>query len=367
MKTVYLVTGFPGFIGSRLVPKLLERDPEATLHAVVLEHRLPLAEEELASWPESVRARVHLLTGDVVDMHMGLSSAEYRTLTSTVTDVFHLAAIYHSSVDEKTMRAVNVDGTRNVLEFAADCRHLARFNHMSTSVVSGTRVGVITEDELDERQRFRNPYERTKFEAEKLVHRARSMLPVTIFRPGIVVGDSRTGEVDRFDGPYYLAILLVSSPAAVPLPLPGSAVAPLNVVPVDFVIDAMVRISHDQRAIGRTFHLVDPNPLAARKVYELIARSRGKKMPALNLSWKLADKLLQFPLLERLVREERTAITSVNQLTIFNSANTLELLDGTGIRCPRLPTYLDKLIDYVQDYYERKRDGDDAPVEDSLG
>lgn len=366
MKTAYLITGYPGFIGSRLVPALLERDREASAHVVVQERFVEQARNEIAAMEEHARDRVHILTGDVVDMHMGLSSLEYRHLTSTITDIFHLAAIYYSGVDEATMRNVNVEGTRNALEFAADCPHLARFNYMSTSVVSGSRVGVIAEDELDEKQRFRNPYERTKFEAEKLVQRAKSMLPISVYRPGIVVGDSKTGEVDRFDGPYYLAILLVLSPVAVPLPLPGSAVAPLNVVPVDFVIDAMVHIAHDTRAIGRTFHLVDPNPLAARKVYELIAKSQGKKMPALNLSWKLADKLLQIPVLERLVREERNAISSVNHLAIYTSANTLELLDGTGIRCPRLPTYLGRLISYVQQYYEQRRNTDDSPVEDSL-
>lgn len=367
MNTGYLVTGYPGFIGSRLVPALLEKNQEATVHVLVQERFIERAHELLALLPEQARQRVNVIAGDVVDMHMGLSSAEYRELTSTITDIFHLAAIYYAGIDEKTMRNVNVEGTRNALEFAADCKHLSRFNYMSTSVVSGARVGVIAEDELDEGQSFRNPYERTKFEAERLVQRARSMLPVTVYRPGIVVGDSKTGEIDRFDGPYYMAILLVASPMAVPLPLPGSAVAPLNVVPVDFVVDAMVHISQDSRAIGRTFHLVDPNPLAARKVYQLIARNSGKKLPAINLSWRLADKLLQFPVLEKLVREERNAISSVNHLAIYTSANTLELLDGTGIRCPPLPSYLDRLIAYVQGYYERRRTAEEPAVEDALG
>jgi thioester reductase-like protein len=264
------------------------------------------------------------------------------------------------------MQAVNVEGTRNVLEFARDCQALSRFNHVSTSVVSGTREGVIAEDELDEGQAFRSPYERTKFEAELLVEAAKASLPVSIYRPGIVVGDSRTGEIDRFDGPYYLGILLVTSPLAMPLPLPGSAVAPLNVVPVNYVVDAMLHIAYDPRGVGRTFHLVDPNPLAARRVYEEIAKRTGKRLPPIRLSYKLADTLLKVPLVERLVREERAAIASVNHLAIYHSHNAQELLDGTGIRCPQLTTYLDRLVEYVKRYYREQRAVPEGEVHDPL-
>lgn len=363
--STYFVTGYPGFIGKRLVRALYERKPRARLYMLVQPKFEKQARADIAKFAHG-DGRITVLTGDVVDMHLGLSSAEYRTLADTVTDIFHLAALYYLGVDKRAMHQVNVEGTRNVLELAADCRRLRRFNHMSTSVVSGSRVGVICEDELEAGQKFRSPYEETKYEAEKLVEKAKATLPISIYRPGIVVGDSKTGEIDRFDGPYYLAILLVTSPLAVPLPLPGSAVAPLNVVPVDFVVDAMLALAHDPRGVGRTFHLVDPNPLAARRVYEWIANRTGKKLPPIRLSYKLADTLLQIPLLERLVREERAAIASVNHLAIYNCHNTLELLDGTGIRCPQLTTYLERLIAYVQEYYERKRTTVDGEAYDPL-
>jgi thioester reductase-like protein len=361
----YFVTGYPGFIGKRFVPALLEHSPHSKVFLLVQ----PAHERDARARIEAMGAageRVTLFTGDVTDMHLGLSSDEYRTLTREVTDVFHLAAMYRGSGDARTMRHVNVEGTRNVLELATDAQGLRRFNHMSTVLVSGGRTGVIEEDELAAGQKFRSAYEQSKYEAEELVLRARDLLPITVFRPGIVVGDSRTGEIDRFEGPYYLAILLVTSPIAVPLPLPGSAVAPLNVVPVNFVIDAMLHISHDPRGIGRTFHIVDPNPLAARRVYEEIARRTGRKMPPLRLSYRLADKLLGIPGLERLVREEREAIASVNHLAIYNSPNTAELLDGTGIRCPRLDTYLDRLVAYVQEYLQNKKVRADGEPEDPL-
>lgn len=354
-ETTYFVTGYPGFIGRLLVPALLRQRRGAKAYVLVQEAQEEKAREEIERLGPELAGRITLFTGDVVNMHLGLSSREYRTLVDEVTDVFHLAALYAQGADVKPLRQVNVEGTRNVLELATDMKRLRRFNHMSTSVVSGTRVGVIAEDELDEGQSFRSPYEETKFEAEQLVQAAGATMPVTVYRPGIVVGDSRTGEIDRFDGPYYLAILLVTSPLAVPLPLPGSAVAPLNVVPVDFVVDAMLHLAHDPRAAGRTFHLVDPNPMAARKVYELIASRTGRKLPPLRMSYRLADRLLNIPVLERLVREERAAIASVNHLAIYTSANTHELLDGTGVRCPPLASYVDRLISYVQDYYRKKK------------
>jgi nucleoside-diphosphate-sugar epimerase len=139
--------------------------------------------------------------------------------------------------------------------------------------------GVIAEDELDAGQGFRNAWEETKFQAEG-VARAVPSLPVTVLRPSTVVGDSRTGEIDRFEGPYSLGILLVASPLVVPLPLPGDGVAPLNVVPVDFVVRAAAHLARDARSAGRTFHLVDPNPMSARRVYELIAERANRRIPA---------------------------------------------------------------------------------------
>ena len=216
-------------------------------------------------------------------------------------------------------------------------------------------------------QRFHNAYEESKYDAELLVRRAQSELPATVLRPSVVVGDSRTGEIDRFDGPYALAILLVASPLAVPLPLPGDAVAPLNVVPVDFVVDAAVAIAQHPAGAGRTVHLVDPAPMSARRVYELIAARAGKKLPAVSLPSRAVQALLQLPLLDRLSAGYRPAIEYVNHLAIYNCRNLLELLDGTGIRCPPITSYLDRLIEYVQATFARRRESElAAEAEDPL-
>jgi len=358
----YFITGFPGFIGKRLVEHIAQEDPDGRVYLLVQPKFFKDAQRYAAKLSG---APIDILTGDIVDMHLGLSGDEYQKLCDEVTDIFHLAAISYLGVPKETAWRVNVDGTRNVLELATDCQKLRRFNHFSTCYVSGDRVGVIAEDELERGQTFRNVYEETKYQAERLVKRAANNLPVTIYRPSSVVGDSRTGEIDRFEGPYYLGILLVMSPLVMPLPLPGNGVAPLNVVPVDFLVKAVWTISRDPRAVGRTLHLVDPNPMSARRVYELIAEKAHKKLPKFTLSARAADVMLRLPWLEKLARPHRAAINYVNHLAIYNCYNTLELLDGTGIRCPPLATYLDKLVAFVRDFYQRKKD-ELSEVEDPL-
>lgn len=359
---VQLVTGYPGFIGKRLVRRLVEegRGEPGRLVLLVQPHHAEAARADLrALGAESAE----VVEGDVVQMHLGLSGAEFKALAAEVTDVWHLAATSWLGGERAQMRRVNVEGTRNVLDLAHAARHLARLNHFSTAFVSGNRTGVILEDELAMGQRFHNAYEETKYAAELLVRRAQSELPATVYRPSIVVGDSRTGEIDRFEGPYALAILLVASPLAVPLPLPGAAVAPLNVVPVDFVVDAALSIARNPAGIGKTVHLVDPAPLSARRVYEAIAQRAGKRLPTASIPARALQALLQLPLIERLAGVHRPAIEYVNHLAVYNCRTMLELLEGSGIRCPPITSYLDRLIEFVQNTFAKRREQELAQAE----
>ncbi len=355
---VHFVTGFPGFIGKRLVRALLaDAGPDDRFLLLVQAKDAPASRDDLAA--AGVR-NAEVLEGDVRQMHLGLSGAEWKTLASDVTDVWHLAGRTNLKAPRAELRRVNVEGTRNVLELCQAAPELRRLNHFSTAYVSGDRVGVILEDELAMGQRFHNAYEETKYQAELLVRRAQSSLPATIYRPSIVVGDSRTGEIDRFEGPYALAILLVASPLAVPLPLPGNAVAPLNVVPVDFVVEAARSIGRNPAAEGRTVHLVDPAPLSARRVYEMIAARAGKKLPVVSVPARAFQALLQLPLLERFSGVNRPAIEYLDHLAIYNCRSLIELLDGTGIRCPPIGSYLDRLIEFVAASYARRREREEA-------
>ena len=361
-QNVHFVTGYPGFIGRRLVAHLAAVDPGARIFLLVQPKFLKQATAEVGKLSG---APVELLTGDIVDMHLGLSGDEYRRLTEQVTHVFHLAAISYLGMPRETAWRVNVEGTRNVLDLCRDAKRLARLCHVSTTYVSGDRVGVIAEDELECGQGFRNVYEETKYEAERLVQKAMGELPITVLRPSTVVGDSKTGEIDRFDGPYYLGMVLVLSPLVVPLPLPGNGVAPLNVVPVDFVVKAIWVLANKPEAKGRTVHLVDPNPMSARRVYELIAELAHKKLPRFNLSARATDVMLRIPGLEKLVRPQRAAVNYVNHLALYNCHGALELLDGSGVRCPHLSSYLDKLVAFAREHY-RKRKALQGESEDPL-
>jgi thioester reductase-like protein len=357
----YLVTGFPKLLARRAALAFVARTPTSgekpSVTLLCRQRHLADARAFADALPPNERERLHIIDGDVSNLHLGLSTAEYRTLTENITDIFHAAEWSDLTAERSVLAKVNLEGTRAMLELAEDCRHLRRFTHLSTVFVAGDRTGVVAEDELAAGQRFRNGYEESRFEAELLVRRAMTELPCTILRPSIVVGDSRTGEIDRFGGPYTIGIMLTSGPVSMPLPLPHDGVAPLNVVPVDFVVAAANHLHHDPRAVGRTFHLVDPNPGSVRRVYELVAQRMGRKLPRLSLGYRLTDALLKLPGLERLTRDQRMAIATVNHLVFFSSRNTLELLDGTGIRCPPIESYLDALMEFVKAEYRRKREG----------
>ncbi len=358
------VTGYPGFIGKRLVRFLAEHNPDGHITLLVQ----PKFVKEATAYVEQIKtgARLEILSGDIVDMHLGLAGREYQRLVDETTHVFHLAAISYLGMGRDVAWKVNVEGTRGVIELARECRRLQRFVHFSSCYVSGDRVGVIAEDELEHGQSFRNVYEETKYEGERVVKRAMAHLPITIIRPSTVVGDSQTGEIDRFEGPYYLGMLLVMSPLVLPLPLPGNGVAPLNVVPVDFVVRATWALAQKPEAVGRTVHLVDPNPMSARRVYELIAERANKKLPRFTLSARATDLFLRLPGVEKLARPQRAAISYVNHLALYNCHTALELLDGSGARCPPLNTYLDKLIDYALETWKAHKEGGPEVIEDQL-
>ena len=229
---VVLVTGFPSYIAKRLITKIVAANHESRVVMLAREKFAAAAREFIDAMPPALAGRVEIAVGDICDMDLGLAGGEYRALTDRVTSIHHLAAIYHLGVPKDQAQRVNVQGTRTVLEFAGGCRQLRRLCHYSTASVSGKRQGVIMETELDEGQSFRNAYEETKLAAERLVRAELGRLPITILRPGIIVGDSRSGEIDKFDGPYYLMVLIVTSPLDVHLPLPGKGSAPLHLVPV---------------------------------------------------------------------------------------------------------------------------------------
>lgn len=353
---VALVTGFPtSFLATRVVSKLLRKEPKLDLVLVVQERSLERAEAQLKAFSRAERARVRILEGDAAAMDLGLSGREFAQLAREVDVIHHCAAMTYFGVEPDAARHLNVSGTREVLELASEADHLERLVHWSTALVSGARRGYVLEDDLDPSAGFRNAIEKTRFEAEKLVRRAAAHVPTTILRPSIVVGDSVTGEIDRLEGPYLLVLLMLNAPMDLRMPLPGRGDIPLNVVPIDYVVDAGLAIANDRRSLGKTFHLVDPNPLTARQVFERIARAAGRPTPRGYLPANLATALLRTPGLERFSQVPRAFLEQLATEVVYDDRNAREILDELDIRCPPFESYVDVMVEYVRKQQSERR------------
>lgn len=335
------LTGFPTFAARYLLERILTQEPEAQVWCLVRKGRQEQAQAWLAGREGATRVR--LLEGDIRALDFGLTGKEYLEVTAEITDVYHLDGVWHTSASRERLWEVNVQGTQNMLDCLSDLKHLRRYNHLSTAYVCGDRSGVIMEEELEEEQRFLNPYERSQHEAERRVRLRRRSLPVSIYRPSLIVGHSQTGQIDALDGPYLLLQALLNLPVDVPIPLPGDGRVPLNLVPVDWVVDALHTLSLRPEAEGRTFHLVDPNPLSARMVFELMAMAANKPLPRGRLPVGLTRLLLKMPGLEQALRPGRTLLEDFNRWCVFNAMNTADLL-ADGPRCPAFPDYVEAMI-----------------------
>src|SRR4051812_35456142 len=279
-------TGFPGFIGRRLVSRLLKDDPEVRVATLVEEKMADDARNCAEQFDAS--DRIEVITGDIGERDLGLDKETYDRLTGEMTQAYHLAAIYNLAVPFELAQRVNVDGTGNVLDLCAKASKLERLNYVSTAYVAGMRTGTVYEHELIMGQEHKNHYESTKFQAEVWVRELMDKVPTTVYRPAIVVGDSKTGETQKFDGPYYILRTFQRTGGA-PLAQFGRAEAPFNVVPVDFIVDAIAAADDDPGAEGETLHLVDPEPVTASELFKALAREYTEREPKLRVPPKLVE------------------------------------------------------------------------------
>ncbi|GGK33473.1 SDR family oxidoreductase [Nocardia camponoti] len=263
----YLVTGGTGFLGRRVVAGLLAADPTATVHVLVRAESVDKFTAQTATHPHG--DRVFAVVGDLTAERLGIENAPEH-----IDHVLHLGAVYDMTADEQTAHAANVAGTESVIALARELD--ATLHHVSSVAVAGDHRGKFFEDDFDLGQALTSPYHRTKFAAEKLVREAEG-LRWRVYRPAIIVGDSRTGEMDKIDGPYYffsaIGALATALPAELPLPLPDLGAT--NVVPVDYVADAMVRLVRRDDLDHRTFHLVNPRPQPFSEIYGALAAAAG--------------------------------------------------------------------------------------------
>ena len=283
----YFVTGATGFIGRHLVERLLQR--EGDIHVLVREG----SEEKLEAIVERLggAGRIHAVAGDLSEPFLGVAAEARDALRGTVDHFFHLAAIYDMTADETENALLNVGGTQYAIDLANDLES-GTFHHVSSIAVAGEFEGHFTEDMFDEGQKLPTAYHRTKYESEKLV-RGRIKGSWRVYRPGIVVGDSRTGEMDKIDGPYYFFKVIQKVRHALPewFPLVGLEVGWTNLVPVDFVAAAMDHIAHQPGLDGQAFHLVSPRGQRAGDVLNTFARAGHAPQMAIRVDKRMTDML----------------------------------------------------------------------------
>lgn len=344
-----LVTGFPGFVAKNLLKRLIALQPGARFYLLIQAHLRGVAEASVSelerAFPE-FEGRWELVEGDITAKNLGMPAAKVQELHRKISTVWHLAAIYDLAVAEKIAYQVNVGGTMNILDFCEACSGLGRLNYVSTCYVSGEREGTVYEDELDAGQRHQNHYETTKFWAEVEVRRRAADIPTVILRPGIIVGDSRSGETDKYDGPYFLIKLLHRLPDWLPMPNIGHGEARVNLIPIDFAADAMAFLGLKSDLGGQTFHIADPNPMQARDVIAAILQAMGRTPAVASLPHTLVDAALRRPRLEKLAGVPREALTYFNHAARYDTRNTQKALSETDIHCPHLSTYMQTLVDY---------------------
>jgi short-subunit dehydrogenase len=363
----YFVTGATGFIGRNLVERLLQR--EGTIYALVRAGSRGRLEELRTGWGAD-GARVVPVAGDLSQPSLGVSEEDLVAMRGEVDHFFHLAAIYDITADAEAQEIANVEGTRHAVELAgaieAGC-----FHQVSSIAAAGLYKGEWREDMFDEAERLdTNPYFRTKHESERLV-REECPRPWRVYRPGIVVGDSRNGEIDKIDGPYYFFKALQRARRVLPswLPTVGIEGGEINIVPVDYVAAAIDHIAHQPKLDGRAFHLTDPDPHTAGEVINLFAKAADAPQmtvrlgadvtePATGLA-RTALKLL--PGSKRVVARAldevglpASVLTYVDYPTSFDSSQAQKALKGSGIKVPPLQSYAAK----VWDYWERNLDPD---------
>jgi short-subunit dehydrogenase len=363
----YFVTGATGFIGRNLVERLLQR--EGTIYALVRAGSRGRLEELRTGWGAD-GARIVPISGDLTQPGLAVSEEDLLAMRGEIDHFFHLAAIYDIEADAETQQIANVEGTRHAIELATTVE-AGCFHQVSSIAAAGLYRGVWSEDMFDEAQRLdTNPYFRTKHESERLV-REECPRPWRVYRPGIVVGDSRSGAIDKIDGPYYFFKALQRARRVLPswLPTLGIEGGEINIVPVDYVAAAIDHLAHEPKLDGRAFHLTDPRPKTAGEVINLFAKAADAPQMAFRLDTDVTEpatsalrsamKLL--PGSKRAIKAALDQIglpasvfTYIDYPTRFDSTATQKALEGSGIEVPPLESYAAR----VWDYWERNLDPD---------
>lgn len=362
----YFVTGATGFIGRFLVSNLLKR--KGTIHVLLRKG----SEKKLDAIAASMgwdRKRIVVVTGDLSKPRLGLPAAKVKALQGKVQHFFHLAAIYDLSADAASQQVANIDGTRHAIELAGAIK-AGCFHHTSSIAAAGLYPGVFREDMFEEAEGLKDPYLRTKHESEGIV-RKECKVPFRIYRPSMVIGHSRTGEMDKIDGPYYLFTLIKKMRQALPqwVPTLGIEGGRINVVPVDFVADAMDHIAHKKGLDGQCFHLVDPEPMRFGELMNTFCRAAHAPEMTMRLDARMLavvpgavrSAALNLPPIKRftnmVLRDLKLppqTLSFITYPTRFDTRVAERALKGSKVVLPKLDDYAWR----IWDYWERHLDPD---------
>ncbi len=346
--SVTFLTGFPdSFLARSVLHRLLPSHAEKKIVCLVDPNQASQAEQALkALGPD--QARVSMVLGEIFAMDFGLSGRNYLELARQVTVIHHCAATRFLGASRSEAKLGNVSATREVLELAEVAPQLQRLVYWSTALVSGKRRGLIREDELEADAGFRNSNEEMRFRAERMVRHASRSLPVTILRPSILAGDSRSGELDDSQGLFLLVRLMLHAPSELQIPLPALGDMRLHLVPVDYVAQAGCYLAEHPQSQGMTFHLVDSDPLSARTVFQLLFRSTGHTLKQDSLAGDVLGMILQFPGMQKIAPIPRAFLQQALTDVSYDSRNAKALLEGSGIECPSFDTYVNAFVNYVR-------------------
>jgi thioester reductase-like protein len=353
--SVSLFTGFPGFLGVELLPRLLRRYPQRRAVCLVQAKFADVARRkvELLAADESLKGRIKLVEGNITLRNLGLDDP--TGIAANVNEIWHLAAVYDIAVPRDLAMHVNVEGTRHVCDLAERAPGLERLHYVSTCYVSGRHMGPFGEDDLDVGQHFNNFYEESKFVAEvEVQQRCQAGLPATVYRPAIVAGDSTTGETQKYDGFYFALQWVLRKQRVALMPVVGDPTTiRFNVVPRDFVVDAIDALAANVRSRNRVYQLADPQPLTVDELYGEMERATGRRIVRVPITRWLAKLAIErTPGAYQLLRIPSGAIDYLAQPTQYLTDNARADLDGTGLACPVLPSYLPTLVDFMRRHPE---------------
>jgi NAD(P)-dependent dehydrogenase (short-subunit alcohol dehydrogenase family) len=362
----YFLTGGTGFIGRFLVDKLLARG--GTVYVLVREQSQGKLDVLRERWGAD-ESRVKAVVGDLTSPNLGIDAKTMKSLKGNIDHFFHLAAVYDMGADEEAQQATNIEGTRSAVN-AAEAMGAKCFHHVSSIAAAGLFKGTFREDMFEEAEKLDHPYLKTKHESEKVV-RESCKVPFRIYRPGMVIGHSKTGEMDKVDGPYYFFKMIQKIRHALPqwVPTIGVEGGYLNIVPVDFVVDALDHIAHLEGEDGNCFHLVDSSPNKVGEILNVFAEAGHAPRMAMRIDSRMfgfippfiRQSLKNLPPVKRLTSAvlddmgiPPSVLSFINYPTKFDARETERVLKGTNIEVPRLEDY----APVIWDFWERNLDPD---------